>query len=121
MAAQAQELRPDQAAFREIYKELVETNTALSVGSCTEAAAKMAVRLKAAGYADADLHQITAPDHPKEGSLVAVLKGSDPKAGAVLLLGHLDVVEAQAARTGPAIPSCWSRRAATSTPAARRT
>jgi acetylornithine deacetylase/succinyl-diaminopimelate desuccinylase-like protein len=94
-AAQAQALRPDQTAFREIYKELVETNTSLSVGSCTEAAAKMAVRLKAAGFADADLHQIVAPDHPKEGSLVAVLKGSDPKAGAVLLLGHLDVVEAR--------------------------
>lgn len=94
-AAQALAPRPDQAAFLEIYKELVETNTALSMGSCTEAASKMAGRLKAAGFADADLHQIVAPDHPKEGSLVAVLKGSDPKAGAVLLLGHLDVVEAR--------------------------
>ena len=28
-------LRPDQVAFRALYKELVETNTALSVGSCT--------------------------------------------------------------------------------------
>lgn len=94
-AAQAQALRPDQDAFRAIYKELVETNTSLSVGSCTDAAAKMAARLKAAGFADADLHQITDPAHPKEGGLVAVLKGSDPKAGAVLLLGHLDVVEAR--------------------------
>lgn len=94
-AAQAQEPRPDQLAFRAIYKELVETNTSLSAGSCTVAAARMAARLKAAGFADADLHQIVAPDHPKEGSLVAVLQGSDPKAGAVLLLGHLDVVEAR--------------------------
>lgn len=94
-AAQAQALRPDQAAFREIYEELVETNTTLSAGDCTGAARKMAARLKAAGYADSDLHVLVAPDHPKEGSLVAVLKGSDPKAGAVLLLGHLDVVEAR--------------------------
>lgn len=93
--AQAQALRPDQSAFRAIYKELVETNTSLSVGSCTEAAAKMASRLKAAGFADGDLHQITDPTHPKEGSLVAVLNGADPRAGAVLLLGHLDVVEAR--------------------------
>lgn len=93
--AAAQAPRPDQLAFREIYKELVETNTTLSSGSCTEAAAKMAARLKAAGFADADLHLLTEPDHPKEGSLVAVLKGSNPKAGAVLLLGHLDVVEAR--------------------------
>lgn len=93
--AQAQAPRPDQLAFREIYKELVETNTTLSVGSCTEAAAKMGARLKAAGFADADLHYLTAPANPKEGSLVAVLNGSDPKAGAVLLLGHIDVVEAR--------------------------
>ena len=28
-------LRPDQVAFRALYKELVETNTTLSAGSCT--------------------------------------------------------------------------------------
>jgi acetylornithine deacetylase/succinyl-diaminopimelate desuccinylase-like protein len=33
--------------------------------------------------------------HPKEGGLLAVLHGSDPKAKAILLLGHLDVVEAK--------------------------
>ena len=37
----AQTLRPDQAKFREIYKELVETNTTLSSGSCTLAASRM--------------------------------------------------------------------------------
>ena len=46
-AAQAEGLRPDQAAFREIYRELVETNTTLSAGNCTEAAQKMATRLRA--------------------------------------------------------------------------
>ena len=96
-AAQAQELRPDQVAFRALYKELVETNTTLSVGSCTEAAAKMATRLKAAGYADADLTQFADPAHPKEGGLVAILKGSDPKAEPMLLLAHIDVVEANRA------------------------
>ena len=97
VAAQAQEapLRPDQAAYRAIYKELVETNTTLSVGSCTQAAAQVGARLKAAGFADADLTYFALPEKPKEGGLVAILKGSDPKAGAVLLLGHLDVVEAR--------------------------
>jgi len=37
----------------------------------------------------------TAPDHPKEGGLVAILPGRDPKAKAVLMLAHLDVVEAR--------------------------
>ena len=53
---QAEGLRPDQAAFREIYQELVETNTTLSAGNCTEAAQKMAARLRQAGYPESDLH-----------------------------------------------------------------
>jgi len=87
--------RPDQLAFRDVYKELVEINTTLSVGSCTAAAEAMAARLKAAGYADGDLHLIVEPTHPREGNLVAVLPGTDPKAKAILLLAHIDVVEAK--------------------------
>src|SRR6516162_4754263 len=81
--------------FRELYKELVETNTTLSAGSCTLAAARMAARLKAAGIPDIDLHPFAAPDHPKEGGLVAVYPGRDPQLKAILLLAHLDVVEAK--------------------------
>jgi len=95
--AQSAAPRPDQLAFRALYKELVEINTTLSVGSCTQAAEAMAARLKAAGYADSDLHLIVDPAHPKEGNLVAVLQGTDPKAKAVLLLAHIDVVEANRA------------------------
>ena len=95
--AQAPDLRPDQAAFRAIYKELVETNTELSDGSCTAAAAKMGARLKSAGFSDDDITYFSVPDHPKEGGVVAVLRGSDPKAASVLLLGHIDVVEARRA------------------------
>jgi acetylornithine deacetylase/succinyl-diaminopimelate desuccinylase-like protein len=81
--------------FRSLYKELVETNTSLSAGSCTLAAERMAARLRSAGFPEADLHLFTAPDHPKEGGLVAVYPGRDPKLKAVLLLAHLDVVEAK--------------------------
>src|SRR5450755_1533540 len=90
---------PDTAAgeqrFRELYKELVETNTTLSAGNCTLAAERMAARLKAAGFPDGDLHLFTAPDHPKEGGLVAVYPGRNPKLKAILLLAHIDVVEAK--------------------------
>ena len=96
-AAAQDALRPDQLKFREIYKELVETNTSLSVGSCTLAAAMMGARLTAAGYADSDLTYFSVPDHPREGGLVAVLKGSSRTAKPMLLLGHLDVVEAKRA------------------------
>ncbi len=93
--ADAPALTPDKAAFRALYKELVETNTTLSSGSCTLAAERMAAHLKAAGFPDSDLHPFSVPDHPKEGGLVAILPGRDPKAKAVLMLAHLDVVEAK--------------------------
>ena len=87
--------KPDEANFRALYKELVETNTTLSAGDCTLAASRMAARLKAAGYPDADVEVFTPPGHPKEGGLLAKLPGKDPKAKAILMLGHLDVVEAK--------------------------
>lgn len=90
-----QPLRPDQVAFRALYQELVETNTSLSAGSCTLAAERMATHLKDAGFAAQDLHLFAVPEHPKGGGLVAVLPGSDPKARPMLLLAHLDVVEAR--------------------------
>jgi acetylornithine deacetylase/succinyl-diaminopimelate desuccinylase-like protein len=86
---------PAEARFRDIYKELVETNTTLSAGSCTLAAERMAARLKTAGLPEGDLHLFTAPDHPKEGGLVAVFPGRDPKLKAILLLAHIDTVEAK--------------------------
>jgi acetylornithine deacetylase/succinyl-diaminopimelate desuccinylase-like protein len=95
VAAHADGLRPDQAAFREIYQELVETNTTLSAGSCTEAAEKMAARLRKAGYPESDLHLFVEPGHPKEGGLVAILPGTQAKARPILLLAHIDVVEAR--------------------------
>ena len=88
-------LRPDQAQFRALYQELVETNTTLSAGDCTLAAQRMAAHLKAAGFPDSDLHPFSVPDHPKEGGLVAILPGTDATAKPVLMLAHIDVVEAK--------------------------
>jgi acetylornithine deacetylase/succinyl-diaminopimelate desuccinylase-like protein len=88
-------LTSDEARFRELYKELIETNTSLSAGSCTLAAERMAARLKAAGFPDSDLHLFAATEHPKEGGLVAVYPGRNPKYKAILMLAHLDVVEAK--------------------------
>jgi acetylornithine deacetylase/succinyl-diaminopimelate desuccinylase-like protein len=81
--------------FREIYQELVETDTTLSAGDCTLAAQRMAARLKAAGYPDQDLRVFVPEGHPKEGGLLAALHGSDPGAKAILMLAHVDVVEAK--------------------------
>ena len=86
---------PAEAAFRAIYRELIETNTTLSSGSCTLAAERMAGRLRAAGFAERDIHLVPAPEKPREGSLVVVMPGTDPSAKAILLLAHIDVVEAR--------------------------
>ena len=86
---------PGEQRFREIYKELIETNTSLSAGSCTLAAERMAARLKSAGFAASELQVLTAPGHPKEGGLVAVDPGRNAQLKAILLLAHLDVVEAK--------------------------
>jgi acetylornithine deacetylase/succinyl-diaminopimelate desuccinylase-like protein len=87
--------RSGEARFRQLYKELVETNTTLSAGDCTLAAERMAAHLKRAGFADDELHVLTAPGHPKEGALVAVYAGREPQLKAMLLLAHIDVVEAK--------------------------
>ena len=88
-------LRPDQVAFRSLYKELVETNTTQSVGSCTRAAELIAGHLKSAGFEDKDITLFSTPEHPKDGGIVAILAGSSKSAKPMLLLGHLDVVEAK--------------------------
>jgi len=87
--------RPDQTTFFALYKELVETNTTLSAGSCTAAAERIAAHLRAAGFEDKDLTLFSVADHPKEGGVVAVLAGTSKSAKPMLLLGHLDVVEAK--------------------------
>jgi acetylornithine deacetylase/succinyl-diaminopimelate desuccinylase-like protein len=87
--------QPDQLEFRELFRELIETNTSHSIGSCTLAAQRMAAHLRAAGYPDSDIHPFAVADHPKDGGVVAVLPGSDRSAKAILLLAHLDVVEAR--------------------------
>jgi acetylornithine deacetylase/succinyl-diaminopimelate desuccinylase-like protein len=88
-------LRPDQAAFRELYEELVETNTTLSSGSCTLAAERMAGRLKVAGMPDNQITLFAHPNHPKEGGLVAVYPGTSKSLKPILAIAHIDVVEAK--------------------------
>jgi acetylornithine deacetylase/succinyl-diaminopimelate desuccinylase-like protein len=92
--AQAQTF-PGQAEFRGLYEELVEIDTTAEHGSCTRAAEAMAARLRAAGYPDQDIQVLAPPDRPKDGNLIAVLPGTDPKLKPLMLLAHIDVVEAK--------------------------
>jgi len=92
--APSKQARAGEPEFRALYKELVEINTTLSVGSCTDAANAMKARLLAAGYADKDAQIIVPKEWPKQGNLVALLPGTDDRLKPVVLLAHIDVVEA---------------------------
>jgi len=77
---------------RSVLKELIEINTTDSVGDNTAAAQAMAQRFLAAGFPAADVQVITPA--PKKGNLVVRLHGT-MQAKPILLLAHLDVVEAR--------------------------
>ncbi|HEY6823199.1 MAG TPA: M20/M25/M40 family metallo-hydrolase, partial [Steroidobacteraceae bacterium] len=69
----------------------VETNTTHSAGSTTLAAQRMAKRLQEAGFAESET--IILEPFPKKGNLVVRMRGDGSKRP-LLLLAHLDVVEA---------------------------
>lgn len=88
--AQTQEQVDRQA--REIFQQLIETNTTDSVGNVTTAAEEMAKRFHDAGFTDADMH--LAGPHERKKNLVVRYRGTG-KQKPVLFIGHLDVVEAR--------------------------
>src|ERR1019366_4522570 len=85
----------DETVFRALYKELVEINTTRSIGSCTRAAEAMRARLLSAGIPAADTQILAPADRPNDGALVAIIHGTDKRARPILLLAHIDVVEAK--------------------------
>lgn len=87
----AEDLTNTQRLARDIYRELIEINTADSAANVTGAARAMERRLKDAGFADQDIH--VDGDDPRFQNLVVRYRGSGTKKP-ILLLAHLDVVEA---------------------------
>jgi acetylornithine deacetylase/succinyl-diaminopimelate desuccinylase-like protein len=90
--APAQEAPSRNPLARDIFKELIETNTTDSVGNVTTAAEAMARRLRDAGFAEQDV--IIAGPNDRKKNLVVRLRGSGVHKP-VLFIGHLDVVEAR--------------------------
>ncbi len=77
---------------REIFRQLMEINTTDSVGNVTTAATAVAQRFLAAGFPAADV--LVAGPQERKKNLIARLRGTG-KRRPVLLIGHLDVVEAR--------------------------
>jgi acetylornithine deacetylase/succinyl-diaminopimelate desuccinylase-like protein len=78
----------------DIFKQLIEINTTDSVGSTTKAAEAMAQRLRDGGFAAGDI-SLLGPN-PRKGNLVVRYRGKPgSKLRPILIIGHLDVVEAR--------------------------
>jgi len=95
--AQSTPLTADETRFRDLYRELVETDTSATTGSCTALADKVERHLRESGYGDADITRFASPERPREGGLVVILPGSSKSLKPLLLLGHIDVVTAKRA------------------------
>ena len=92
MASPAQIDDATRQLSHDILKQLIEINTTDSVGSVTAAAEAMARRFREAGFPESDLHILGPNDRKK--NLVVRMHGSG-KHKPLLLIGHLDVVEAR--------------------------
>jgi acetylornithine deacetylase/succinyl-diaminopimelate desuccinylase-like protein len=94
---QAPKLTANDQRARDIFEQLININTTGSVGSTTVAATAMAKRLIDAGFPPADV-QVIGQEGSKNYNLVARLRGTaGSREKPILLLAHLDVVEARRA------------------------
>ncbi|MDX1393585.1 MAG: M20/M25/M40 family metallo-hydrolase [Gemmatimonadota bacterium] len=80
---------------RDVLAELVNINTAHSAQGTLEASRAVETRLLAEGFPREDIHVVEVA--PGEGSVVARLRGRDTGREPLLLLAHIDVVEADPA------------------------
>ena len=84
----------DDKTAHDIFKQLIEINTTDSVGNVTLAAQAMAQRLLDAGFPKADV--VVLGPNDRKNNMVARYHGKPgSKLKPVLIIGHLDVVEAK--------------------------
>src|SRR3954454_13819083 len=83
------------AACREIYKEMVEIDSSQSTGSCTKVVRAAETRLEAAGFCADDMQVVIPAGKPEDGNIVARVRAKNPARKGVLLLAHIDVVDAR--------------------------
>ena len=95
--AHAQSADAGKAAFREIYQEMVEIDSSPTTGSCTKVVRAAETRLQAAGFSRGDLQVVIPEGKPDDGNIVARIPAPGAKKKGVLLLAHIDVVDAKRA------------------------
>src|SRR5438270_9710177 len=90
----AQTTRPDaeRKLAHDIYKEFVEIQSGFTTGATTPVAEAAAARLRAAGFPESDI--FIGGANPKKSNIVVRYRGTG-KLKPILLLAHIDVVEAK--------------------------
>jgi len=92
--SQAADLNPQQQNAKAIFKQLIEIDTTHSSGDTTIAAEALAAHLIAAGLPKEDVKVLA--EVPRKGNLIARLRAGKPtNKKPILLMAHLDVVEAR--------------------------
>lgn len=93
-------LSSNQQLAHDVYKELIEINTGMKTGNVTPAAQAMAKRFRDAGIPDSDL--FVGGPKPDKFNVVARIHGNGSSGRKpLLLLAHIDVVEALKADWSP--------------------
>lgn len=82
-------------AFRGIYEEMVEIDTSPTRGSCTKLVQAAQSRLQSGGYAADEVTLVIPEGRPDDGNIVTRLRAAKPSKKPVLLLAHIDVVDAR--------------------------
>ena len=90
---------PWHAKARELFKQAIETPTVAGRGKVPELAQYLAGQYKAAGWADSDIHVMPYDATPENHTAALIVRW--PAAGKatakpILLMAHMDVVEAKA-------------------------
>ncbi|MCU1233205.1 MAG: peptidase [Candidatus Solibacter sp.] len=81
----------DRELAREIYRQMIETKSGFTTGATTPIVEAVAARLKAAGFPASDI--FTGGANPRKANLVVRYHGAGRRKP-ILLLAHIDVVEA---------------------------
>jgi acetylornithine deacetylase/succinyl-diaminopimelate desuccinylase-like protein len=85
------------AAFRGIYQEMVEIDSSPATGSCTRVVRAAETRLLGAGFTAEDVQVVIPEGKPDDGNIVARIRATGARKKGVLLLAHIDVVDAKRA------------------------
>lgn len=93
------QLKPHQQIAHDIYQELIEINTGVATGNVTTAAVAMAKRFRDAGIPEADI--FVGGPRPEKYNVVARMRGRNSGRKPIILLAHIDVVEALKADWSP--------------------